>query len=104
MQPVFVQRLSFPKETGAECNGGLARGTDEEILKLFYAIEEMAVKDAEKIEDLQNRVLVQDAVDQEKGLVVARAFEPLSKAVLKQIGELGIAKIKVVDTSIDEGT
>jgi len=38
-----------------------------------------------------------------KGLVVARAFEPLSKAVVKQIGELGITKIKVVDTSVDEG-
>ena len=35
--------------------------------------------------------------------MVARAFEPLSKAVIKQIGELGIAKIKVVDTSADEG-
>ena len=39
------------------------RGTDEEILKLFYTIDDMSVKDAEKIEDLQNWVLVQDAVD-----------------------------------------
>ena len=30
-------------------------------------------------------------------------FEPLSKAVVKQIAELGITKIKVVDTSVDEG-
>jgi DNA-directed RNA polymerase subunit beta len=61
------------------------------------------VKEAEKLEDLQNRVLMQDATDEEKGLVVARAFEPLSKAVVKQIAELGITKIKVVDTSVDEG-
>ena len=105
----FFRALSFldheDKEKGSKTkdNGGLTRGTDEEILKLFYHIEEMSVKDAEKIEDLQNRVLVEDAVDQEKGLVVARAFEPLSKAVVKQIAELGIAKIKVVDTSVDEG-
>jgi DNA-directed RNA polymerase subunit beta len=105
----FFRALSFldheDKEKGAKTkdSGWLTRGTDEEILKLFYLIEDMAVKDAEKIEDLQNRVLVEDAVDQEKGLVVARAFEPLSKAVVKQIAELGIAKIKVVDTSIDEG-
>ncbi len=79
------------------------RGTDEEILKLFYTIEELSVKEAEKIEDLQNRVLVNDVADEEKGLVVARAFEPLSKAVVKQIAELGITKIKVVDTSVDEG-
>ena len=34
---------------------------------------------------------------------MARAFEPLSKAVVKQIAELGITKIKVVDTTVDEG-
>jgi len=80
-----------------------SRGTDEEILKLFYEVEEMTVKDAEKLEDLQNKVLVEDALDADKGLVIARAFEPLSKAVLKQIGELGVTKIKVVDTTADEG-
>ena len=84
-------------------NGEKTRGTDEEILKLFYDIEELTVKEAEKLEDLPNRVLIHDATDEEKGLVVARAFEPLSKAVVKQIAELGITKIKVVDTSVDEG-
>ncbi len=52
----------------------------------------MSVKEAEKLEDLQNHVLIQDATDEEKGLVVARAFEPLSKAVVKQIAELGVTK------------
>src|SRR6201996_6460096 len=81
----------------------LGYGTDEDILKLFYEIEELSVKDAEKLEDLQNKVLIQDATDNDKGVVVARAFEPLSKAVVKQISELGITKIKVVDTTADEG-
>ena len=75
------------------------RGTDEEILKLFYEVEEFSVKEAEKREDLPNKVLIEDATDPEKGLVVARAFEPLSKAVVKQIAELGVSKIKVVDTT-----
>jgi len=79
------------------------RGTDEEILKLFYGIEDLTIKEAEKLDDLQNKVLIQDATDDEKGLVVARAFEPLSKAVVKQIAELGVKHIKVVDTSSDEG-
>jgi DNA-directed RNA polymerase subunit beta len=106
----FFRALSFldheTKEKGAsksKDNGGTTRGTDEEILKLFYTVEELSVKEAEKIEDLQNRVLVQDVADEEKGLVIARAFEPLSKAVVKQIAELGVTKIKVVDTSVDEG-
>src|SRR5258708_1117314 len=79
------------------------KGSDEEILKLFYDVEELSVKEAEKREDLPNKVLIEDASDAEKGLVVARAFEPLSKAVVKQIADLGITKIKVVDTTLDEG-
>ena len=33
-------------------------------------------------------------MDADKGIVVARAFEPLSKAVVKQIAELGITEIR----------
>jgi DNA-directed RNA polymerase subunit beta len=81
----------------------LGYGSDADILKLFYDIEELSVKEAEKLEDLQNKVLIEDALDADKGIVVARAFEPLSKAVVKQISEVGINKIKVVDTTADEG-
>jgi DNA-directed RNA polymerase subunit beta len=70
---------------------------------LFYEIEELSIKEAEKLDDLQNKVLIEDAVDPDKGLVVARAFEPLSKAVVKQIADLGTNKIKVVDTTSDDG-
>ncbi|MGN6552752.1 MAG: DNA-directed RNA polymerase subunit beta [Verrucomicrobiota bacterium] len=91
------------KDTKGKDKEAEKRGTDEEILKLFYEIEEMTVKEAEKSEDLATKVLIEDAVDQDKGLVVARAFEPLSKAVVKQIAELGVTKIKVVDTAVDEG-
>src|ERR1017187_9228894 len=104
----FFRALSF-LDAEAEGKGadkkrdGTKTGTDEEILKLFYEIEELTIKEAEKLEDLPNCVLIQDAVDQEKGLVVARAFEPLSKSVVKQIAELGVNKIKVVNTTPDEG-
>src|SRR5687767_2424494 len=81
----------------------LGYGSDADILKLFYDIEELTVKEAEKLEDIQNKVLIEDAMDQDKGIVVARAFEPLSKAVVKQIAELGVTKIRVVDTTVDDG-
>jgi DNA-directed RNA polymerase subunit beta len=105
----FFRALGFldrPKDKTApkpKENVRLTTGTDEEILKLFYEIEELTVKEAEKLESLPNHVLIQDVVDEEKGLVVARAFEPLSKSVVKQVAELGVTKIKVVDTSVDEG-
>src|SRR5213594_769574 len=81
----------------------LAYSSDADVLKLFYDIEELTVRAAENLDDIQNKVLIEDAIDQDKGIVVARAFEPLSKAVVKQIAELGIHKIKVVDTALDEG-
>src|SRR5688572_23008545 len=81
----------------------LGYGSDADILKLFYEIEELTVKEAEKLEDIQNKVLIEDAMDADKGIVVARAFEPLSKAVVKQIAELGVKSIRVVDTTVDDG-
>src|SRR3954469_12856858 len=101
----FFRALSFLDAEGTKSSkeDGKKRGTDEEILKLFYDLEELTVKEAEKLEDIGNKVLVEDAVDPDKGIVVARAFEPLSKAVVKQIAELGVNKIRVVDTSVDDG-
>ena len=81
----------------------LGYSSDADVLKLFYDIEELTVKAAENLDDIQNKVLIEDAVDQEKGIAVARAFEPLSKAVVKQIAELGVNKIRVVDTTVDDG-
>src|SRR5436190_2883753 len=100
----FCRALSFldhPETKSKEAD--TTKGTDEEVLKLFYDIEDLSVKEADKLEDIQNKVLVEDAVDADKNIVVARAFEPLSKAVVKQIAELGINKIRVVDTTVDDG-
>src|SRR4029078_4337532 len=52
----------------------LGYSTDLEILKLFYDIEELSIKQAEALEDIQNKVLIEDAIDPEKSIVVARAF------------------------------
>jgi DNA-directed RNA polymerase subunit beta len=98
----FFRALTF-LDGEAKGKESVTKGTDEEILKLFYDVEELTVKEAEKRDDLATKVLVEDALGKEKDMVVARAFEPLSKAVVKQIAEVGITKIKVVDTSADDG-
>src|SRR5213083_200993 len=81
----------------------LGYSSDSEVLKLYYDIEDLSIKAAENLEDIQNKVLIEDAIDPEKGIVVARAFEPLSKAVVKLIAELGTTRIRVVDTTVDDG-
>jgi DNA-directed RNA polymerase subunit beta len=92
----FFRALCFLVDDGS-------KGTDAEILEMFYDIHELTLKAAEKLENLQNYVMIEDAVDEEKNLIVARAFEPLSKAVLKQIASVSQDKIRVVDTSVDDG-
>ena len=98
----FFRALAFldDKEKGEDKN---IRGTNSEILRLFYDVEELTIKQSEALDDIQNKVLIEDAMDLDKGIVVARAFEPLSKVVVRQIAELGFTKIKVVDTTIDDG-
>src|SRR5687768_15676670 len=49
-------------------------GSDADILKMFYEIEELTIREAEKLEDIGNKVLIEDALDPDKGVVVARAF------------------------------
>ena len=99
----FFRALAFLEGDSKSKDSEKVRGTDEEIIGLFYDLEDLSLKQAEALENIQNKVLVEDAMDPEKDIVVARAFEPLSKAVVKQIAELGVNRIRVVDTTVDDG-
>ena len=92
----FFRALGFLKDDGF-------KGTDQEILKMFYDIQDITIKKAEKHENLSNLVLVEDVQDEEKDVIVARAFEPLSRAILKQISAAGMTKVRIVDITNDEG-
>ncbi|MFN0068443.1 MAG: DNA-directed RNA polymerase subunit beta [Limisphaerales bacterium] len=87
----------------SDSKGPEKAGLDREIVELFYEVKELTIKEADKIEEIQNFVLIEDILDLDRGVVVARAFEPLSKAVVRQIADLGSNKLSVVDTSVDDG-
>ena len=55
----FFRALCFLKDDGA-------KGTDREILEMFYDIEEMSLKKVEKHDNLADLVLTQDIEDGEK--------------------------------------
>ena len=99
----FFRALAFLDSDAKGKDIEKTRGLDEDILRLFYDIKEIGVKAAEGLDRVEAHVLVEDVLDVEKGLVVARAFEPLSKAVIRQIADLGVKRINVVDTSVDDG-
>ena len=81
----------------------LGFSTDLDILKLFYNPEKVAVQDLLTKEDLTGFFLVEDVVDATKGLVLARAFEPVTKTVLQGFVSSDINEVFVVDSSCDDG-
>jgi DNA-directed RNA polymerase subunit beta len=78
----------------------LGYGTDEEVLKIFYKFEDLKLSENLDEEEIATKVLTADVRDGE--ITVARAFEPLTKATIRQIIALGIKSVKVVDTKDDD--
>src|SRR5947209_3447276 len=73
----------------------LGYGSDEAIIKLFYTVEDLQLSDKLAEEEIATKVLIGDVRDGE--ITVARAFEPLTKATVRQILNLGTTTVKVVD-------
>ncbi|QYM79727.1 DNA-directed RNA polymerase subunit beta [Horticoccus luteus] len=76
---------------------------DIDLLNLFYEIKELKVAKALDLENVSSLVLVEDAIDAQKGVVLARAFEPLTKAVVRTFEKHDITSMRVIDTSLDDG-
>ncbi len=75
-------------------------GSDEEIIRLFYDIEKLKLSEKLEEDDISSKVLIADIRDGE--ITVARAFEPLTKATVRQVLALGISEVQVVDTKTDD--
>src|SRR5580704_17335463 len=77
----------------------LGYGTDEQIIELFYKVENLDLTEKLDEEELSTKVLIKDVLDGE--ITVARAFEPLTKATVKQLHQLQMTKAKVVSVKDD---
>src|ERR1700751_802326 len=78
----------------------LGYGSDEDVIKLFYNIENLKLSEKLDEEKLATKVLIADVRDGE--VTVARAFEPLTLATVRQIMALKIHEVKVIDISNDD--
>src|SRR5947209_8370818 len=78
----------------------LGYGSDEEVIKLFYNIENLKLSEKLDEEKLATKVLTAEVRDGE--VTVARAFEPLTLATVRQVMGLGIKEVKVIDISNDD--
>ena len=77
--------------------------SNHDILNLFYDLQDLSVVEGLKMENVSNFILVEDIVDADRGVVLARAFEPLTKTTIRSFEKAGIAKISVIDTTSDDG-
>ncbi len=77
----------------------LGYGPDEEVIKLFYNIETLKLSEKLDEEMLATKVLTAEVRDGE--VTVARAFEPLTLATVRQIMAL-TKEVQVIDISQDD--
>ncbi len=81
----------------------LGYGTDEEVLGLYYDFAELKLTRSLDESDFVAKVFKDDIIDMDSKTVLARKYEPLTEAAIKQIKDSGIDKVSVVDVSWDEG-
>ncbi|MBE2205092.1 MAG: DNA-directed RNA polymerase subunit beta [Chthoniobacterales bacterium] len=78
----------------------LGHPSDEDIIKLFYTIEDLKLSEKLAEEEISTKVLIADIRDGE--ITVARAFEPLNSTIIRELVGLGHKSVKVVDTQKDD--
>ena len=74
--------------------------TDEDIIKQFYTIEKLKVDPNMDEAELATKVIFSDVMDGE--VIVAKAYEPLTLAVIAQLDALGVKSVPVVTASHDD--
>ncbi len=74
--------------------------TDRDIVENFYKIEKLALKDKMDEQELGHMVPFEDILDGE--VIIAKAYEPLTIGVVRQLIEFGKKKIEVIDSREDE--
>ena len=74
--------------------------SDEAIIREFYGVENLKLSDKMNEEQLSAKVLFSDVVDGE--VIVAKAYEPLTIGVVRQLIALGNKTILVIDIAEDD--
>ncbi|MEM6601044.1 MAG: DNA-directed RNA polymerase subunit beta [Verrucomicrobiota bacterium] len=81
----------------------LGFSSNEDIVSQFYQIETLPLQDNMDENVISTKVLINEIRDDaNEDLVVARAYEPLTKTVIRQLLDLGINEVDVVDIENDD--
>ena len=79
------------------------KDSDHKIIDLFYNIETLSIEDLLRKKMFLIMFLVEPMFDRAKGVVLAKAFEPLTKTYLRAFIKAGEKSLQAIDTSVDDG-
>lgn len=77
----------------------LGYSSDADIMEEFFETKKAKVKSEKDFANLVGKILAQDVVDTESGIVFGRASEKLTTAMLKRIVDSGIDSVRIADNA-----
>ncbi len=77
--------------------------SDQEIVNLFYKVEDLSVNKALKMENISHYVLAEAVTDTDKGVVLLKQYETLTTIAIQKFKAANIQEVKVIDTTVDDG-
>ena len=77
--------------------------SDQEIVNLFYKVEDLSVDKALKMENISHFVLAEPVTDPAKGVVLLKQYETLTTIAVQKFKAANIREFKVIDTTVDDG-
>lgn len=75
----------------------LGYSTNADIIEEFFTTRKMKVKSEKEIAKLVGKILAQDVVDEEAGLIFGKAGEKLTTAMIKRMADAGIDSIRIAE-------
>src|ERR1700761_5003862 len=75
----------------------LGYSTNSDIIEEFFSTRKYKIKSEKEFSKLVGKILAQDVVDEETGLIFGKASEKLTTAMLKRIIDAGIDTIRIAE-------
>lgn len=75
----------------------LGYSSNADIIEEFYTTRKVKIKSEKEFSKLVGKILAQDVLDEESGLVFGKAAEKLTTAMLKRMSDAGIDSIRIAD-------
>lgn len=75
----------------------LGYSSNTDIIEEFFSTRKMKLKSEKEFAELVGKILAEDVVDEESGLVFGKAAEKLTTAMLKRISDAGIQTVRIAE-------